>query len=69
MTCKDLRKMNVSPGGKQPKMRPGWYYTKGGLRIKQHMVFQDGVNVGKPKGLKAVCGERFGVDEVQGRLS
>ena len=62
---KQVIKKETSLGGKQPMMRPGWY-TKGGVRIKQYMVYQGGVHAGKPKGLKAVCEERFGVDAVQG---
>ena len=31
--------LNDTDGGKQPKMRPGWYRS-GGLKFKQHMVYQ-----------------------------
>ena len=54
-------------GGKQPLMRPGWY-RRGCLKIKQHMVFQDGPHMGKAKGLKFVCMERFGQEAVQGNI-
>ena len=63
----NANKMNVNPGGKQPLMRPGWFVNKMGLRIKQHMVFPDGPFEGKPKGLRAVCQERFGEDFVKGK--
>ena len=45
-------------------MRPG----PNGIRVKmiQHMVFTGGVHAGKPKGLRAVCEERFGVEAVRG---
>ena len=46
-------------------MRAGWY-RKGPLKIKQHMVFQQGPNTGLAKGLKAVCSERFGEKAVTG---
>lgn len=52
-------------GGKQPKMRAG-YYRRGPLKIKQHMVYQEGPNTGLAKGLKAVCCERFGEEAILG---
>ena len=58
--------MNVNPGGKQPKMRPGWF-IKNGLRFKQYMVFEGGPLEGQAKGLKQVCIERFGLEAVQGK--
>ena len=58
-------RMNVYPGGKQPLMRPGWYH-RGPFKIKHHMVFQDGPNVGLAKGLRVVCQERFGEEKVKG---
>ena len=61
----NLNKMNVNPGGKQPKMRPG-YYFKEGVKFVQHMVFTGGIHAGKAKGLRAVCEERFGVEAVKG---
>ena len=36
----DSRAMNLNPGGKQPKMRKGWY-MKDGVRVEQSMVFED----------------------------
>ena len=54
--------MNVKPGGKQPKMRAGWF-KKGCVRFIQHMVFE-----GLPKGLKQVCLERFGEDMIKGKM-
>ena len=36
-------KMSKGWGGKQPLMRPGYYYTPDScFRVKQHMVFQEG---------------------------
>ena len=55
----------VWSGGKQPKMRPGWY-AMGPMIVKQHMVFPDGPNAGLAKGLRVVCQERFGEEAVQG---
>ena len=60
--------MNVRPGGKQPRMRPGWY-KRGGARWRQSMVFEDGPLKGQPKGLREVCSERFGVKEVKGKYT
>ena len=64
-------KMNLSKGGKQRKMRPGYYYTTGpdGQRQKivQPMVFQDGPDEGLAKGLRVVCTERFGSEAVEGK--
>jgi len=59
-------RMNVRHGGKQPKMRDGWY-RKGGGRWRQSMVFEDGPHQGLPKGLREVCLERFGENAVQGK--
>ena len=51
------QKMNLNPGGKQPKMRPGIYND-----IPQPMVFPDSHPDeqlrGQPKGLKTVLDER-----------
>ena len=60
--------MNVNPGGKQPLMRPGWF-RRGPLKIKQHMVFLEGPNMGLAKGLRVVCQERFGENAVNGKTS
>ena len=46
-------------------MRAG-YYRRGPLKIKQHMVYQEGPNTGLAKGLKAVCCERFGEEAILG---
>ena len=59
--------MNVKPGGLQPRMRPGWY-MRGGVKIQQSMVFEEGPNEGNAKGLREVCRERFGEDLVKGNL-
>ena len=45
--------MNLGPGGKQPKMRDG-YFLKDEVRVVQSMQFEDGT----PKGLKQVLSER-----------
>ena len=38
--CKSvLHELFLADGGQQPKMRPGWY-RRGGVRYKQHMVYQ-----------------------------
>ena len=60
--------MNVRPGGKQPRMRAGWF-MRGGMRWRQSMVFEDGPLRGQPKGLREVCLERFGEEAVKGRES
>ena len=46
-------KMNLNPGGKQSRLRDGWF-IQDGVRIEQPMVFADGT----PKGLKSVLIER-----------
>jgi hypothetical protein len=46
-------RMNVNPGGKQPKMRDGWY-KRDGVVIHQPLCLPDGT----PKGLKLVLEER-----------
>ena len=55
-------KMNLGPGGKQPKMRDGWYINEYGDKCKQSMVFPNDHPVeslrGKPKGIKKVLEER-----------
>ncbi|TBU52039.1 hypothetical protein BD310DRAFT_833073 [Dichomitus squalens] len=52
-------KMNLNPGGVQPRMRDGWY-DRDGRRVTQTMVFPadhpDHPN--QPKGIKAVLMER-----------
>lgn len=59
-------------GGKQPKMRPGWFLIGNGerkVRVKQHMVFTEGPRAGMAKGLRIVCQERFGEEVVEGIIS
>ena len=64
--------MNVNPGGKQPKMRPGWYLLEREagktVRVKQHMVFEGGPLKGQAKGLRQVCSERFGMEAIDGMI-
>ena len=60
--------MNVNMGGKQPRMRPGWY-LRNGVRFKQHMVFEGGPHEGIAKGLRQVCSERFGAEKITGRTN
>jgi hypothetical protein len=52
-------KMNLSPGGAQPKMRDGWYINKHGERCAQSMIFPNNHKLkGQPKGIKQVLKER-----------
>ncbi|GES98821.1 hypothetical protein PHYBLDRAFT_144584 [Rhizophagus clarus] len=52
-------KMNLSPGGKQPKMRDGWYINEYGEKCIQSMIFPDNHHLkGQPKGIKQVLKER-----------
>jgi len=46
-------KMNLGGGGKQPKMRDGWF-LRGGEKVLQKMVDEKG----EPKGIKKVLQER-----------
>ena len=46
--------MNLNPGGKQPKLREGWFETDG-VRVVQSMVMPSDE---KPKGIKMVLQER-----------
>lgn len=52
-------KMNMNPGGAQPRMRDGWY-MQNGEKVTQSMIFPpdhpDHPN--QPKGMKAVLKER-----------
>ncbi|KAI5981433.1 hypothetical protein EDD15DRAFT_2183216 [Pisolithus albus] len=52
-------RMNVNPGGKQPRMRDGWY-QKDGVTVVQKMVFSQDhpMHTGEPKGIKAILLER-----------
>jgi hypothetical protein len=54
--------MNVNPGGKQPKMRNGWF-EQNGSKISQQMVFPPNhpTYSNQPKGLRHVLAER-GID-------
>ncbi|ETV79110.1 hypothetical protein H257_07846 [Aphanomyces astaci] len=56
-----VNSMNLNPGGKQPKLRDGWYVV-GSTRVAQPMSFPDDHPVaalrGTPKGIKAVLAER-----------
>lgn len=52
-------RMNLSPGGAQPKMRDGWYIDENGQKRVQSMIFpEDHKLKGKPKGIKQVLKER-----------
>ena len=55
-------RMNLSPGGGQPKMRDGWYINDRGERCEQSMIFPDDYPVsrlrGQPKGIKRTLEDR-----------
>ena len=52
-------RMNLSPGGAQPKMRDSWYINEKGEKLIHSMVFPDNHKLkGKPKGIKQVLTER-----------
>ncbi|CAB4388705.1 unnamed protein product [Rhizophagus irregularis] len=52
-------RMNLSPGGTQPKMRDGWYINENGEKLVHSMVFPDNHKLKeKPKGIKQVLTER-----------
>ncbi|PPQ84825.1 hypothetical protein CVT24_013261, partial [Panaeolus cyanescens] len=55
-----VSRMNLKPGGKQPRMRQGWYLDKNGQRVMQDMVFpEDHPDYpNEPKGVKQVLVER-----------
>lgn len=55
-----VSKMNMKPGGKQARMRDGWYYDHAGNKIMQPMVYPPDHPIfpDQPKGLKAVLEER-----------
>ena len=67
----NVNHMNLNSGGKQPKMRNGYYFMDldgDSIKIEQSMVFEeDHEKAGQPKGLKVVCAERFGDDFVIGK--
>ena len=48
-------------------MKDGFFTNTEGGQTIQSMVFTDGPNNGKAKGLKQVCIERFGPDSVKGK--
>ncbi|GBB96876.1 hypothetical protein RclHR1_02860009 [Rhizophagus clarus] len=52
-------KMNLSPRGKQPKMRDGWYINENSEKRVQSMTFPNNHQLkGQPKGIKQVLKER-----------
>ena len=57
-----VRRMNLSPGGAQPKMRNGWYIDESGEKHVQSMIFPNDYSVEqlreRPKGIKQVLVER-----------
>lgn len=54
-----VSRMNVKPGGKQARMRDGWYEVNGHKTV-QPMIFPSDhpTHPGEPKGMKAVLTER-----------
>ena len=52
-------RMNIKPGGKQARMRNGWYEING-RKVDQSMIFpsEHPTHPGEPKGIKAVLNER-----------
>ncbi|KAF4648053.1 hypothetical protein FOZ61_003201 [Perkinsus olseni] len=64
----NVKAMNVKPGGKQPKMRDGWFISDG-RRVVQEMNFAEDhpLYPGKPKGLREVVRERFGASAIVGK--
>ena len=61
----NANRMNVNPGGSQPKMRPGWF-LRNGQKVIQQMIFEEGPLEGVPKGLKQVVKERYGEHFIRG---
>ena len=55
-------------GGKQPLMKDGYFENSEEEKVTQPMVFQEGPDKGKAKGLRQVCTERFGPEAVKGKL-
>jgi hypothetical protein len=53
-----VSRMNVNPGGKQARMRDGWFLCNG-QRVDQPMIYPTDhhSNPGEPKGIKAVLTE------------
>ena len=52
-------RMNMKPGGKQAKMRDGWF-TQNGMRVAQMMCFppDHSEHPSEPKGMRQVLMER-----------
>ena len=48
-------------------MKDGFYKGTNGQTIRQRMVFEEGPDQGKAKGLRVVCSERFGREVVEGK--
>jgi hypothetical protein len=55
-----VSRMNLRPGGKQARMRNGWYFNDVGVRVSQTMIFPPDHpdHPDKPKGMKQVLEER-----------
>ncbi|KAJ4475283.1 hypothetical protein C8J55DRAFT_536848 [Lentinula edodes] len=53
-------RMNVGSGGKQARLRNGWYLNSGGTRVSQSMVFPEShpEYPNQPKGIKQILSER-----------
>ena len=54
-----VSRMNINPGGKQARMRNGWFISNG-IRIEQEMMFSTNhpEHPGEPKGIKTILMER-----------
>ena len=48
-------------------MKEGYFENEHGEKVVQPMVFTDGPHIGKAKGLRQVCMERFGPEAVEGK--
>ncbi|KAJ3858435.1 hypothetical protein EV359DRAFT_69018 [Lentinula novae-zelandiae] len=53
-------RMNVGSGGKQARLRNGWYLNSSGTRVSQSMVFPKShpEYLNQPKGIKQILSER-----------
>ncbi|KAJ4496252.1 hypothetical protein C8J55DRAFT_414344 [Lentinula edodes] len=64
-------RMNVGSGGKQARLRNGWYLNSGGTRVSQSMVFPEShpEYPNQPKGIKQILSERGipGVESLRGK--
>ena len=49
-------------------MKDGYFENSEGEKVTQPMVFQEGPDKCKAKGLRQVCTERFGPEAVKGKL-